>query len=90
MIEATRTAPGVIAAEGIEARHKAPAFALCRALIAAGHADQPMTVRDPGGRVLLTVASIAAAAELTVMENATAGPRFVKWAPFAGIDGGEA
>jgi hypothetical protein len=78
VIEATRTEPGVIAAEGIEAKHRAPAFALCRALLAAGHADQPMTVRDPDGRVLLTVQSIAEAAKLTVKET-DRGPKFVKW-----------
>lgn len=90
MIEATKIGPGVVSAEGIEAKHKAPTLALCRALLAAGHADGPMTVRDADGRALLTVPSIAAAAEMSVMENANNGPRFVKWTPFPDLSGGEA
>jgi hypothetical protein len=82
MIGATKTGPGVVTVEGIEVKHKAPTLALCRALLAAGHADGPMTVRDTDGRALLTVPSIAAAAELTVQETAAAGPRFAKWVPF--------
>jgi hypothetical protein len=88
MIEATKT--GVVVAEGIEVRHKAPALAMCRALLKAGMTDQPMTVVDANGRALLTVQSIADAAEMTVMENPSAGPRFVKWVPFSGIAGGDA
>jgi hypothetical protein len=82
MIEATKTGLGVVTALGIEAKHKAPTLALCRALLAAGHADGPMTVRDTDGRALLTVPSIAAAAGLAVEENAGGGPRFVKFRPF--------
>jgi hypothetical protein len=85
MIEATKTAPGVVAALGIEVKHKAPTLALCRALLAAGHEDQPMTVRDPDGRPLMTVRSIAEAAGMTVLETAGAGPRFTKWVPFEGL-----
>lgn len=78
MIEATKTGPGEIVAEGIEVRHKAPALAMCRALLKAGLADQPMTVVDANGRALLTVRSIAEAAGVTVKET-DRGPRFVKW-----------
>lgn len=90
MIEATKTGQGVIVAEGIEIRHRTPALAMCRALLNAGIADQPMTVVDANGRALLTVRSIAAVAEMTVIENANAGPRFGKWSPFTGIGGDEA
>jgi hypothetical protein len=83
MIEATKTGPGVVSAEGIEAKHRTPTLALCRALLAAGHADQPMTIRDPDGRALMTVRSIAEAAKLTVVETSY-GPRFAKWAPHPG------
>jgi hypothetical protein len=83
MIEATKMGPGVVTAEGVEVKHKAPTLALCRALLAAGHADGPMTVRDTSGRALLTVPSIAEAAGLTVKET-DYGPRFAKWAPHPG------
>jgi hypothetical protein len=56
--------------------------ALCRTLIAAGHEDGPMIVRDPAGRPLMTVPSIVAAAALSVIENERSGPRFGKWSPF--------
>jgi hypothetical protein len=90
MIEATKSGTGVVEALGIEVKHRTPTLALCRALLAAGHADQPMTVRDAAGWVLMTVPSIASAAEMTVIENANAGPRFGKWSPFTGIGGDEA
>jgi hypothetical protein len=84
MIEATLTRPGKITAEGITLTSREPTLALCRALIEAGHADQPMTVVDAAtGRPTMHVASIAEAAELTVKET-DRGPRFAKWAPFPG------
>jgi hypothetical protein len=83
MIEATKMGPGVVTAEGIEVKHRTPTLALCRALLAAGHDDGPMTVRDADGRALLTVPSIAEAAKLTVVETSY-GPRFGKWAPHPG------
>jgi hypothetical protein len=53
-------------------------------LIAAGHADQPMTVIDAAtGRPTMHVASIAKAALLTVDEGN--GCRFRRWRPFAGV-----
>jgi hypothetical protein len=82
MIEATRTAPGVVEAAGIEVKHRAPTLALCRALLAAGHADQRMVVYDTDGRALMTVHSIAEAAGVTVHENDKVGPKFAKWSPF--------
>jgi hypothetical protein len=90
MIEATRTAPGVVEAAGLTVKHRTPTLALCRALLAAGHDDGPLVVHDVAGRVVMTIRSIAEAAEMTVMENANAGPRFAKFVPFTGIDGGEA
>lgn len=41
---------GIISAEGLTVKHRTPTLALCRALIAAGHEDGPMIVRDPAGR----------------------------------------
>jgi len=90
MIEATKTGPGAVEAAGLTVKHRTPTLALCRALLAAGHADGPLTVRDADGRALMTVPSIAAAADMTVTENANNGPRFGKWSPFAGIGGEEA
>jgi hypothetical protein len=81
MIEAIKGL-GVISAEGIELSHRTPVLALCRALIAAGHPDQPMTVRDLDNRPLMTVRSIAKAAGLSVKENDHIGPVFVKYQPF--------
>lgn len=85
MISAILTRPSSISAEGIALTHRTPTLALCRALIAAGHPDGPMTVTDSLGAAVLTVASIAAAADVTVMENAKFGPRFAKFSPFTGI-----
>lgn len=82
MIEATKIGAGVISAEGLTVKHRTPTLALCRALIAAGHEDGPMIVRDPAGRPLMTVPSIVAAAALSVIENERTGPRFGKWSPF--------
>lgn len=90
MIEATKTGPGVVQADGYEARNRAPVLALCRMLVAAGHPDTPLVVRDMNGRPLMTVRSIAEAAGLTVLENANNGPRFTKFVPFTGIGGDEA
>lgn len=81
MIEAIKGL-GAIEAEGIEVQHRTPVLALCRALIAAGHADGPMIVRDLDGRPLMTVRSIAEAAEVAVKENERIGPVFVKYRPF--------
>lgn len=82
MIEATKTGPGEIEAAGITVKHRAPTLALCRALLAAGHADQRMVVHDTAGRALITVHSIAEAAGLSVVENEKVGPKFVKYRPF--------
>ena len=46
MLTATLTRPGSITAAGITLTHREPTLALCRALVEAGHADQPMTVID--------------------------------------------
>lgn len=89
MIEATLNRPEISAA-GITVTHRTPTLALCRALVDAGHHDQPMTVTDAAtGKPVLNVPSIHAAAGLTVMENAKFGPRFAKWVPFSGIGGEE-
>jgi hypothetical protein len=86
MIEATLTRPGKITAEGITLTSREPTLALCRALIEAGHADQPMTVVDAAtGRPTMHVASIAKAALLTVDEGN--GCRFVRWRPSPGARG---
>jgi hypothetical protein len=86
MLTATLTRPGKIAAEGITLTSREPTLALCRALIAAGHADGPMTVVDSAtGRPTMTVQSIAKAALLTVDEGN--GCRFARWRPFPGRRG---
>jgi hypothetical protein len=77
---------GEISAAGITLKHRTPALALCRALIAAGHADQPMTVFRNGTPSMI-ISSIVGAGTRTVIENAKDGPRFAKWSPFTGIDG---
>jgi hypothetical protein len=83
MLIATLTRPGTIAAADITLTSREPTLALCRALIAAGHADQPMTVVDSAtGRPVMQVASIAKAALLTVDEGN--GCRFRCWRPFRG------
>jgi hypothetical protein len=83
MLTATLTRPGTITAADITLTSREPTLALCRALIAAGHADQPMTVEDAAtGRPVIHVASIAAAALLTVDEST--GCRFHPWRPFPG------
>lgn len=89
-MEARLTYPATIAADGIAVTHRTPTLALCRALVEAGRPDGPLTVADDKtGKPLLHVPSIHAAAGLTVTENASAGPRFAKWVPFAGIGGEE-
>jgi hypothetical protein len=83
MLTATLTRPGKITATGITLTSREPTLALCRALIDAGHADQPMTVVDSAtGRPVMRVASIAKAALLTVDEGN--GCRFRRWRPFRG------
>jgi hypothetical protein len=84
MITAILTRPGSISAEGITLTHRTPTLALCRALIAAGHPDGPLTVTC-GGIPTMVVRSIAEAATRTVIENAKTGPVFAKWSPFTGI-----
>jgi hypothetical protein len=67
MLTATLTRPGTITAADITLTSREPTLALCRALIAAGHTDQPMTVVDGAtGRPVMRVASIAAAARRPV------------------------
>jgi hypothetical protein len=56
------TRPGTITAADITLTSREPTLALCRALIAAGHADQPVTVVDSAtSRPVMQVASIAQA-----------------------------
>jgi hypothetical protein len=84
MIVATLNRPGTITAEGLALTSREPTLALCRALIDAGHADQPMTVIDAAtGGPVMQVRSIAQAALLTVDESG--GCRFRSWRPFAGV-----
>lgn len=75
------TGTGTIEVGPISVTHRTPTLALCRALLAAGYEDQPMTVMR-GGRAAIHVASIAAAAGMTVIENEKIGPRFAKFRPF--------
>ena len=83
MLTAALTRPGKITAEGITLTSREPTLTLCRALIDAGHADQPMTVVDSAtGRPVMQVASIAQAALLTVDEGN--GCRFRRWRPPSG------
>ncbi len=44
--------------EGIAVMADRPVTALCGALVAMGHPDMPMQVRDPGGRALVFIDSI--------------------------------
>jgi hypothetical protein len=83
MLTATLTRPGTITAFGITLTSRTPTLALCRALVEAGYADQPMTVNDGAtGKPVIHVASIAQAALLTVDEGN--GCRFRRWRPFRG------
>jgi hypothetical protein len=87
MLTATLTRPGTITAADITLTSREPTLALCRALIDAGQADQPMTVVDSAtGRPTMQVASIAKAALLTVDEGN--GCRFRRWRPPPGGQGG--
>jgi hypothetical protein len=83
MIEA-HVANGTISARGVTITHRTPALALCRALVAAGCEDSPMTVYRKGVPAML-ISSIHSAATRTVIENEKVGPRFAKWSPFVGI-----
>jgi hypothetical protein len=86
LLTAILTRPGTITAADITLTSREPTLALCRALIDAGHVDQPLTVVDGAtGRPTIHVASIAKAALLTVDEGN--GCRFRRWRPFAGVRG---
>jgi hypothetical protein len=83
MLTATLNRPGTITAADVTLTSREPTLALCRALIDAGHTEQPMTVVDSAtGRPVMQVASIAQAALLTVDEGN--GCRFRRWRPFPG------
>jgi hypothetical protein len=72
-------------ADGLTVRAAAPVLAMCRKLIEAGY-DPARPLHAYRGDVLaLRVRSIAAAAKLTVDESRT--PRFVRWKPFALVEG---
>jgi hypothetical protein len=84
VLTATLTRPGGITCGDITLTSREPVLQMCRALVAAGYADGPMTVVDGAtGRPTMTVQSIAKAATFTVKETNT-GPRFVPWVPFPG------
>jgi hypothetical protein len=86
VLTATLTRPGTITAADITLASREPTLALCRALVNAGHADQPMTVVDSAtGWPTMHVRSIAAAAMLTVDEGH--GCRFARWRPSPGKRG---
>jgi hypothetical protein len=86
MLTAILTRPGTITAADITLTSREPTLALCRALIDAGHTEQPMTVVDSAtGWPTMHVRSIAAAAMLTVDEGH--GCRFARWRPFPGRRG---
>jgi hypothetical protein len=73
--------PATITVTDITLTHRTPVLYLCRALVAVGHADHPMTVVDAAtGNAVMHVASIAAAAGVSVHEEPTT--RFAKWQPF--------
>jgi hypothetical protein len=81
MLTAILTRPTTIHAAGIMLTHRTPVLQLCRALVEAGQGDGPMTVVDAAtGREVMQVASIAAAAGVSVHEEPTT--RFAKWQPF--------
>jgi hypothetical protein len=81
MITATLIQSTTITAAEITLTHRTPILQLCRALVAAGHGDQPMTVVDGAtGRPVMHIPSIAASAGRTVDESR--GCRFAKWQPF--------
>ena len=85
MIHATLTRPGTITAAGITLTSREPTLALCRALVDAGHADQPMTVVDGAtGRPTMHVRSI----EGGVADGGRGQRcRFVRWRPSPGKRG---
>jgi hypothetical protein len=66
---------------GITGRGYAPVFALCRALVAAGHDPRRPLHAYRRDVLALGVNSIGEGAKLTVRED-RAGPRFVRWEPF--------
>ena len=77
MLTATLTWPGKITATGITLTNREPMLALCRALVSAGHADQPMTVIDAAtGRPVMHIQSIAKALMRTVGESGGCRGRF--------------
>jgi hypothetical protein len=80
MLTATLIRPTTITAAEITLTHRTPILQMCRALVAAGHGDQPMTVLDAAGRVEMHIPSIAQSAGRTVLEEPTT--RFGKWQPF--------
>ena len=55
--------------------------ALCRVLVNAGVADQPLEVRACDGALCFTVSSIHEWARWTWLENAGETPRMVRWRP---------
>ncbi|MGQ9370940.1 hypothetical protein [Azospirillum sp. ST 5-10] len=57
-----------------------PIFSLCRALINAGHPDQPLTVMR-GDKPAMNIRSIAHTATRTVKEGIDGTPRIVKYNP---------
>jgi hypothetical protein len=80
-IRATLLGSNRCEALGFTGRGHSPVFALCRALVAAGH-DPRRSLHAYRGEVLaLKVPSIGEGARLTVRED-RAGPRFVSWEPF--------
>lgn len=89
MIEAILTSSTAATALGLAVTHKHPILALCRALVDAEPLprtldDDRMTVyRD--GTPELHIPSITASARRTIVENDNVGPKFGRWAPFAGF-----
>lgn len=81
MLTATLTRPNTITAANIMLTNRTPVLALCRALVEAGHTDQPMTVVDAAtGKTVMHIASIARSAGVSVHEEPST--RFAKWQPF--------
>jgi hypothetical protein len=79
-IRATLLGSNRCEALGFTGRGHSPVFALCRALVAAGHDPRRPLHAYRGDVLALSISSIGEGAQLTVRED-RCGPRFVKWEP---------
>ena len=79
-IRATLLGSNRCEALGFTGRGHSPVFALCRALVAAGHDPRRPLHAYRGDVLALSISFIGEGAQLTVRED-RCGPRFVKWEP---------